>query len=108
MKDLKKELKQMKKDFDIIQKVECTKEEIKEFKKLTKEKKPLPDGVFIGDMADDYYRVIETDLTHEEIQELLEFRKLSYILTIKNSILFFVVLTLIGMVGAFILSTMGI
>jgi hypothetical protein len=106
MKDSKKELRQMKLDLDIIQMVICSNAESKEFNKLLKEKQPLPKGVIASEMDDTFYRIVETDLTHEEVQELLLYKQITYIKTIKNSVLFFVALTIIGMLGALILSNM--
>lgn len=71
----------------------------------------LPKGVFayVYDSGEtsttEFYTVYETDLTESEVKEYLTYKKLSLIKTIKNCIMFFTVLTIIGMVTYFFILT---
>lgn len=105
--DLRNELRLYKFEFDLLQKIPCSKQENKECQKLLKEGNNLPEGVFAyvydnGETSTtEFYTIYETDLTESEITEYLTYKKLSLIKTIKNCIMFFTVLTIIGMVAYF-------
>lgn len=64
----------------------------------------MPDGVYPyiyesgEESSDNFYTVHETDLTNAEIAEYLTYRKLSLMNTIKNCVVFFVVVSFIGMI----------
>lgn len=107
--NLRKELNNYKIDFDLLQKTPCTTEENKEYEELLKNGGTLPDGVFAYTYGDEestseFYTVYESDLSEAEIQEYLTYKQLSMIKTIKNCVLFFTVLTIIGMIAYFLLS----
>ena len=108
MKDLRKELEMLKYENDLLQKIPCTKQENKAYEQLLKSGGKLPEGVHIlyGEIegAKEFYTVYETDLTEAEIREYLAFKQLGYLKTIKNCVVFFTVLTVIGMVAAFLLA----
>lgn len=93
MKDLNEEIKSMKIDFDLTQKVYCNKEEEKLFRNMEKEKKTLPEGVENDEFG--HFRYVETDLSEEKLNQLLLYRQLSYLRSIKNSLIFFVFLTIL-------------
>ncbi len=101
--DLRNELRSYKFEFDLLQKIPCTKQENKQYKKLLKDGGVLPEDVFpyIYDNGEtsttEFYTIYECDLTESEITEYFTYKKLSLIKTIKNCILFFTVLTIIGM-----------
>ena len=105
--DLREELRAYKFEFDLLQKIPCSKQENKEYQKILKNGGVLPDGVFayVYDSGEtsttEFYTVYETDLTETEITEYLTYKKLSLIKTIKNCIMFFTVLTIIGMIAYF-------
>ena len=105
--NLRDELQSYKFEFDLLQKIPCSKQENKEYQKLLKEGGVLPEGVFayVYDSGEtsttEFYTIYETDLTESEIREYLTYKKLSLIRTIKNCIMFFTVLTIIGMVAYF-------
>lgn len=63
----------------------------------------MPYGVYAGEYVN-YYRFEKVDLSEDEIRELLLYRQVSYIKTIKNCVLFFVVLTVISIIGSIIFS----
>ena len=110
MKDLRKELEMLKYENDLLQKISCTKQENKAYEQLLAKGETLPVDIvslYEGAQApSEFCRVCRTDLTEAEIREYLAFKKLGYLRTIKNSVVFFTVLTVIGMVAAFLL-TMG-
>ncbi len=105
--NLRDELRSYKFEFDLLQKIPCSKQENKEYQKLLKDGGTLPEGVFAyvydsGETSStEFYTVYETDLTDAEITEYLTYKKLSLIKTIKNCIMFFTVLTIIGMIAYF-------
>ena len=107
--NLRDELRAHKFEFDLLQKIPCTKQENKEYAKLLKDGGTLPEGVFAYVYVDgetstnEFYTIYETDLTESEIQEYLTYKQLSLIRTIKNCVMFFTVLTIIGMVVYFFL-----
>ena len=107
--DLREELRTHKFEFDLLQKIPCTKQENKEYKKLLKDGGTLPEGVFAyiydtGETSSElFYTIYEPDLSESEIREYLTYKQLSLIRTIKNCVLFFTVLTIIGMVAYFLI-----
>lgn len=107
--DLRKKLRSHKFEFDLLQKIPCSNNENKEYSQLLRESGSLPDGVFpyIYENSEisstDFYTIYQTDLTESEINEYLTYKQLSLIRTIKNCVLFFTILTVIGMVAYLIL-----
>ena len=107
--NLRDELRSHKFEFDLLQKIPCTKQENKKYQKLLKDGGTLPDGVFayVYDTGEtstsEFYTIYETDLSESEIREYLTYKQLSLIKTIKNCVLFFTVLTIIGMVAYFLI-----
>lgn len=105
--NLRDELRSYKFEFDLLQKIPCSKQENKEYQKILKDGGVLPEGVFayVHDSGEasttEFYTIYETDLTESEITEYLTYKKLSFLRTIKNCIMFFTVLTIIGMVAYF-------
>ena len=105
--NLRDELRAYKFEFDLLQRIPCSKQENKEYQKNLKGGGVLPEGVFPyvyenGDTSEaEFYTVYEADLTNSEIMEYLTYKKLSYIRTIKGCVKFFTVLTIIGMVAYF-------
>ena len=103
--DLREELCAYKFEFDLMQKIACSKEENKKYEKILKDGGTLPEGVFPcytydnGEpLTSEFYTIYEPDLTESEITEYLTYKKLDMIRTIKNCILFFTSLTVIGMI----------
>lgn len=105
--NLRDKLRTYKFEFDLLQKIPCSKQENKEYQKILKDGGVLPEGVFayVYDSGEtstaEFYTIYETDLTESEITEYLTYKKLSLIRTIKNCIMFFTVLTIIGMIAYF-------
>lgn len=102
MKDLRSELFRMRVEFDLIQQVYCSKDEETQIKQLIKSKQPLPDGIHT-DKDGTHYKFVNSDLSKEDMDELLLYRQLKYLQTIKNCMLFFVVLTIIPIILALVL-----
>ena len=102
--DLKNELRLYKFDFDLLQKIPCSKKDNKKYEKLLKDGGVLPEGVFAygyetGDASTtEFYTVYEADLTEAEIVEYLTYKKLSMLRTIQNCILVLTVSSIIYMV----------
>ena len=107
--DLRNELQQLRFDMNFLQKIDCSKEESKTYKKKLKNGESLPDGVYqyrdstTGEFIDSFYTVWDPELTDAEKQEYIQYQKLLHIKTIKNCVLFFTVLTIISLVATVIL-----
>ena len=102
MKNLRKELFRMRLEFDIIQQVQCSNDEEKHIKHLIKTKHPLPDDIHY-DNDGTYYRYVNSDISKEDMEELLLYRQLKYLKTIKNCMIFFVFLTILPFIVAIFL-----
>ena len=102
--NLRNELRLYKFDFDLLQKIPCSKKDNKKYEKLLKDGEVLPEGVFAygyetGDASTtEFYTVYEADLTEAEIVEYLTYKKLSMLRTIQNCILALTVSSIIYMV----------
>lgn len=99
MPDLKQELKNSLFDLGIMEKQPCTSKENEEFKKMQKDNLSLPEGVHqYADIADTngYYRIKRTDLTEDEIAQLLHFRQVKYLRSISHCMIYFVVLSVMS------------
>ena len=102
--NLRNELRLYKFDFDLLQKIPCSKKDNKKYEKLLKDGGVLPEGVFAygyetGDASTtEFYTVYEADLTEAEIVEYLTYKKLSILRTIQNCILALPVSSIIYMV----------
>ena len=102
--NLRNELRLYKFDFDLLQKIPCSKKDNKKYEKLLKDGEVLPEGVFAygyetGDASTtEFYTVYEAELTEAEIVEYLTYKKLSMLRTIQNCILVLTVSSIIYMV----------
>ena len=100
MRNLKDELSYTRIMNNIIQKNYCTKEEQKEFSELKKQNKELPQDVKHN--GESFFRYSEVELEKDELNELLTYKKLGYLRTIKNCSVFFVIVTVINILLAMI------
>lgn len=106
--NLRDELRAFKHEFNLLQKVPCSKQENEEYRKILKNGGVLPMGVYAYEYINseisttEFYTIYETDLNEAEIAEYLTYKKLSLIRTIKNCIVFFTVITIIGMIASFL------
>lgn len=102
--NLRNELRLYKFDFDLLQKIPCSKKDNEKYEKLLKDGGVLPEGVFAygyetGDASTtEFYNIYEADLTEAEIVEYLTYKKLSILKTIQNCILVLTVSSIIYMV----------
>jgi len=102
--DLKKELNSLQYDLLLRQKIDCSKEDNKKYRELSKQGKPLPDGVYAyktdsGEDMYQYYTIhIPEELEKEDRFEYILLKQYEMIKTIKNCVLFFTVLTIISLV----------
>lgn len=105
--DLKKELTSLQYKVQLIQKIDCSKEDNKKYRELSKQGLPLPEGVYAykTDMGEDMYQYytiyIPTELSKEERIEYIMLKQVQTIETIKNCVLFFTALTVISLIVAF-------
>ena len=108
-KDLRAAIQTYRYEFDLLQNVACTKEENAEFEKLVKAGEELPEDVRAykdddGVVSDKvFYRVCTDDLSEDERNEYLTLTRLSLLKTIKNCVMFFTILTIIGLVSSVLL-----
>lgn len=111
--DLIKELHSYKFEFDLLQRIPCSKQENEEYRKLLSVGGTLPEGVFSyvfdnGQNTGEFYTIYEPDLTEAEIAEYLTYKKLGLLKTIKNCIVFFTVLTVIGIFAGLFMLMRGV
>ena len=103
-----KELQTLRQEFGLEQKVPCSKEENKRYSQMVKGGAPLPDGVYeyqYENTTGEYYTIYTPEISADELSELLTYKKLSYLRTIKNCAIYFVTLSIIGLCAyLFILS----
>lgn len=109
--NLKEQLNSYKYEFDLMQKVECSKEDCKKYKEMVENNQTLPEGVYRytyenGEVSPDlFYTIYKPDLTDAEISEFLTYKQLGFIKTIKNCVVFFTVLTIISLIISFLVAT---
>jgi len=114
MEDTNKELRDLLLEFGVYQKVRCQENECEDLDKLKTENK-LPDDIYCGGGYTPkpyYYRILKTNLQDEKINQYLFLKLLKeqakqseYLQSIKNAMIFFVILTIISLICTFILMT---
>ena len=98
--DILKKLWSYKFDLGLLQKISCSTEENKAYKKLIKDGKSLPEGIHQyetdrGQGMGEFYTIYEPDLTEQKINEYLTYKKLKILNTIKNCALSLTVITIV-------------
>ena len=94
-KDLRTELRTMRFEFDLLQRIPCSEEENRAFKRYIEDGQDLPQGVFRYRNSDgknsdsEFYTVYEPDLNEREINEFLTMKKLQILKSIKGAITLF-------------------
>lgn len=94
-KDLRTELRTMKFEFDLLQRIPCSEEENRAFKRYLEDGQDLPQGVYRYRNSDgknsetEFYTVYDPDLTERETNEYLTLRKLQILNSIKGSVILF-------------------
>ena len=95
MKDIRKDFEQLKINYGLIQKNYLHRSETKDFAQMLKQNQPLPDGIK-GNDFDGFYTEQECNLSHLEIQQYIELKKLACLSTIKNIlILIFIIIPIL-------------
>lgn len=107
-RDLRQDLTEFKEKFNLIQKIPCSNEENKRYTQLSREGKPLPENVHKYDYSagmddEEFYTLYIPELSADEINEYLTYKQLALLNTIKNCVVFFTVLTIIGLVCSLLL-----
>ncbi|MBP3633934.1 MAG: hypothetical protein J6J43_05130 [Oscillospiraceae bacterium] len=99
MTDYRDELNRMRQEFQVQQKLPCTKEENEHFAALLHSGEQLPEGVYPyypeqAENCSEFCRYHTHCFTREELTEYLTYRNLQLLSTIKNCLVFFTVLTI--------------
>ena len=103
--DLRRELNQMQFYLNFLQRADCSNSENQKYLNDKKSGNQLPNNVIQSrENPNKFYTVKDSDLTEDEKRLYMELKKLEHIKTIKNCVLFFTVLTVIGLVATFLLS----
>lgn len=106
--DLMKELNDLQYELQLLQRIDCSKEENKKFKELLKQGQELPNGIYRyktenGEELDLFYTIHKpTELNSEDRMEYILLKQFQQMKTIKNCVLFFTVLTVISLVITFL------
>lgn len=105
--DMRKELRARRFEFDLLQKIPCTRQENKEYQQLLKDGGTLPEGVYayVYDgvaSTTEFYTLYEADFTESELREYLTYEQIGLIKTIKSCVVFFTVLAIIGLFAGFL------
>lgn len=80
-------------NYDLIERQECTPEEIKKF--IDGE---IPDDVYVTDSNPArYFRLKTSDLSDDQIKMLISLKQLEFLRTIKNCLVFIAVLIIISL-----------
>ncbi len=111
IKDLKKELNDLQHEVNLLQKASCSKEAIEKYIEMLKQGQSLPEGVyrykgFFDEELNEFYTIKKADeLNKDERLEYILLKQYQLLKTIKNSVLFFVALTvlfiILTLMGAF-------
>jgi len=112
--NIKEELRKMKADIGLVEKVACTDAENTQFAMAVKSGK-LPEGIYqykmsnTGKLVDQFYRLSEPELSDADLAEYLQYKQLSIleeqtkkIESIRGMVTFFVVLTVLSLLGTLI------
>ena len=102
---LREEIREMKLDNNMLQKTECSAEEVEEYLELKKLNKKLPDGVFeykdeSGELVG-FYRICEQDLSEQEKSEYLLLKQLETLKATKNGVVFIAALLAVLLILSF-------
>ena len=106
-KSIKQQLDEYRLKYDLYDQRLCTSEENKAYRGLLKQGKELPADIYPLDPdwkkvnnsdSTEFCRLVRPDVTQEDIMEYLMYKKLDMLKTIKNCIVFFTVLMIIGII----------
>lgn len=88
-------------DHKIVEKEYCSDVETQIIADKIKEGKPIDSEIYKDEINFKYFRYSDTDLTIEEIKELILYKQLDYIRTIKNCVIFFTVIIAFSLIISF-------
>jgi len=98
----------------ILKKEYCSYETEKKLKNLSKSDQPLPDGIH-ADESGDHYKLVNTVLPDTEIEEYLKYKQIDLLIrqtasisAIEKYMIFFVVLSVVAVVGGLIFALIGL
>lgn len=105
LNSFKSELKELRKAYSMFAFRDCTEKENEKIKNLKADYGKIPDNVMVEDRnGETVYRrqTEELDSTHEERVEYIMLKQTEHLLSIRKMLLFFVVLTCIGLAAGLI------
>ena len=94
-----KELQSFRQEYGVAQGLFCPQKDNEKYAQMVQDGIPLPEGIYEykdGSITKKFYTVCAPELSPEEISELLTYKKLGYLRTIKNCVVYFVTLSIIG------------
>ena len=98
-------LRQYKVESGLMKRVDCTESENQHYNESLKAGQALPLGIFQYQTRSGFYKMASADLSESEIAEYLTYKQLNLLTSIKNCLIFFVVLAaiavLVAIIGAF-------
>lgn len=105
--DQKQKLTQHRMDFGIVKAIPCTPQGNEHFRKMVANGQPLPEDVYQEDGEYDveeatFYRVPEPEMSKDELFEMLTYKQLKLLTTIRNCVLFFTILTILSLAAGLI------
>lgn len=86
-RDMQAELRQLRFDNELLQKLPCSDQENKQYRELLRQGGTLPEGVFAyqeEDIGLGFYTVYVSELSKEETAEYLQLKQLRYLRSIRN------------------------
>ena len=93
------ELQNFRREYGVAQGLFCPQKDNEKYAQMVQDGIPLPSGIYEykdGSAEKSFYTVCAPELSNDEIVELLTYKKLGYLRTIKNCLVYFVTLTIIG------------
>lgn len=105
---VKKTIMSKRAEYGLTRDVPCSEQENKTYSKMLKNGETLPEGVFPysytdGTKSDRVFYVLGDEPTDAEIAEFLRYKELELLSTIKNCVVFFTVMAIIGIVAGIII-----
>lgn len=106
---LRNSLNNLRQEFQITQKLPCSKEDEKKYSQLIAEGHALPDNIVVSkdygmgnEVIYRFYVVKDSGLSSDEMSEYIMLKQLQNIRTIKNCVVFFTILSVISLLVSFI------
>ena len=105
------ELQNLRREYGIAQGLFCPQKDTEKYAQMVKGGIPLPDGIYEykgGTTEKRFYTVCAPEISADEIAELLAYKRLGYLRTIKNCAVYFVTLSVIGICAYLIILSQSI